>query len=106
MDLSGTTKWAFYRARKLRQELLLAGHSVDGRHVKTLVKRMEIKPIYRKPRTSIPEPLSAVYPYLLSGLTVSPPNQVWAADLTSIPMAHEFEYLVAIIDLCSRKVMA
>jgi putative transposase len=99
-------KWPFYGARKLRQELLLAGHSVGRRHVKTLMKRMGIKPIYRKPRTSIPEPLSAVYPYLLSGLTVSRPNQVWAADMTYIPMAHGFQYLVAIIDLYSRKVMA
>ena len=65
-----------------------------------------LQPIYRKLRTSIPEPLSAVYPYLLSGLTVSRPNQVWAADLTYIPMAHGFQYLVAIIDLYSRKVMA
>jgi len=99
-------KWPFYGARKLRQELLLACHSVGRRHVKTLMKRMGIKPIYRKPRTSIPEPLSAVYPYLLSGLTVSRPNQVWAADMTYIPMAHGFQYLVAIIDLYSRKVMA
>jgi putative transposase len=63
-------------------------------------------PIYRKPRTSIPPPLSAVYRYLLTGLKIERPNHVWAADLTYLPMAHGFQYLVAIIDVGSRKTLS
>jgi len=62
--------------------------------------------IYRKPRTSIPAPLSAVYPYLLTGVKIERPNHVWAADLTYLPMAHGFQYLVVIIDVGSRKTLA
>ena len=62
--------------------------------------------IYRKPRTSIPAPLSAIYPYLLNGLKIERPNHVWAADLTYMPMAHGFQYLVAIIDVGSRKTLS
>jgi putative transposase len=67
---------------------------------------MGIEAIYRKPRTSIPAPLSATYPYLLTGLKIERPNHVWAADLTYLPMAHGFQYLVAIIDVGSRKTLS
>ncbi len=85
-----------------------AGPGARGRprHVTTLMRRMGMETIYRKPRTSIPAPLSAIYPYLLNGLKIERPNHVWAADLTYLPMAHGFQYLVAIIDVGSRKTLS
>src|SRR5665213_2165277 len=99
-------KWSFYGARKLTRELQNQGYEVGRRHVTTLMRRMGMETIYRKPRTSIPAPLSTVYPYLLSGLKIDRPNHVWAADLTYLPMAHGFQYLVAIIDVASRKTLS
>ena len=95
-------KWPFYGARELPNQ----GHEVGRRHVTTLMRRMGMEAIYRKPRTSIPAPLSAVYPYLLTGLKIERPNHVWAADLTYLPMAHGFQYLVAIIDVGSPKTLS
>ena len=68
------------------------GHDVGRRHVTTLMRRMGMETIYRKPCASIPAPLSAVYPYLLTGVKIERPNHVWAADLTYLPMAHGFQY--------------
>ena len=68
--------------------------------------RMGIEPIYRKPRTSLPDKGHRIYPYLLSGMTIERPNQVWSADITYLPMARGFIYLIAILDVYSRKVMA
>jgi putative transposase len=99
-------KWPFYGARKLARELQLEGHAVGRRHVTTLMRRMGMETIYRKPRTSIPAREAAIRPYLLSGLAIDRPNQVWAADLTYVPMAHGFQYLVAILDVWSRKVLS
>jgi putative transposase len=99
-------KWPFYGARKLRRELMYDGHAVGLRHVRTLMRRMGMETIYRKPRTSIPARQAAIRPYLLTGLVIDHPNQVWAADLTYIPMAHGFQYLVAILDVWSRKVLS
>jgi putative transposase len=99
-------KWPFYGARKLTRELRDEGHHVGRRHVTTLMRRMGIETIYRKPRTSIPAREAAIRPYLLSGLVIDRPNQVWAADLTYLPMAHGFQYLMAILDVWSRKVLA
>jgi len=99
-------KWPFYGARKLRRELMFDGHAVGLRHVRTLMRRMGMETIYRKPRTSIPALQAAIKPYLLTGLVIERPNQVWAADLTYIPMAHGFQYLVAILDVWSRKVLS
>lgn len=99
-------KWPFYGARKLRRELMFDGHAVGLRHVRTLMRRMGMETIYRKPRTSIPARQAAIKPYLLTGLVIERPNQVWAADLTYIPMAHGFQYLVAILDVWSRKVLS
>jgi putative transposase len=99
-------KWPFYGARKLTRELHLEGHAVGRRHVTTLMRRMGMETIYRKPRTSIPAREAAIRPYLLSGLVIERPNQVWAADLTYVPMAHGFQYLVAILDVWSRKVLS
>jgi putative transposase len=96
----------YYGARKLAAQLRREGHEVGRRHVTTLMRRMGIEALYRKPRTSIPAREAAIYPYLLSGLAVERPNQVWASDITYLPMAHGFMYLVAILDVASRKVLS
>ncbi len=95
----------FLGARKLARLLQDEGYAVGRRHVGTLMRRMGIEPIYRKPRTSLPDKVHRIYPYLLSGVVVERPNQVWACDITYLPMARGFVYLVAILDLYSRKVM-
>jgi len=96
----------FYGSRKLTRELRKEGHDVGRRHVVTLMRRMGIEVIYRRPRTSIPAREAAIRPYLLGNLTINRPNQVWASDITYLPMAHGFLYLVAILDVASRKVLA
>ena len=96
----------FYGARKLARELQHEGYAVGRRHVTTLMRRMGIEAIWRKPRTSLPARGSLIYPYLLSGLVIDRPNQVWTSDLTYLPMAHGFQYLAAILDVASRKVLA
>jgi putative transposase len=96
----------FYGSRKLTRELRKEGHDVGRRHVVTLMRRMGIETIYRRPRTSIPARGAAIRPYLLGNLTIKRPNQVWASDITYLPMAHGFLYLVAILDIASRKVLA
>jgi len=74
--------------------------------VATLMRLMGIEAIYRKKRTTIPEKGHRIYPYLLRDLAIDHPNQVWASDITYLPMAKGFAYLVAIVDLYSRKVLA
>lgn len=91
----------------MMQGLLMGdGFAVGRRHVVTLMKRMGIEALYRKPNTSKPAPGYKIYPYLLRGLTVDRPNQVWAMDITCIPMARGFVYLAAVVDWFSRKVLA
>jgi putative transposase len=96
----------FYGSRKLTRELQKEGHDVGRRHVVTLMRRMGMEVIYRRPRTSIPAREAAIRPYLLGNLTIDRSNQVWASDITYLPMAHGFLYLVAILDVASRKVLA
>jgi putative transposase len=96
----------YYGARKLAAQLRREGHEVGRRHITTLMRRMGIEALYRKPRTSIPARDAAIYPYLLSGLVIERPNQVWVSDITYLPMAHGFMYLVAILDVASRKVLS
>lgn len=96
----------FYGARKLAKQLQREGFEVGRLHVTTLMRRMGIEALYRKPRTSIPARGASVYPYLLDHLVIDRPNQVWSTDLTYLPMAHGFMYLVAILDVASRKVLA
>jgi len=79
---------------------------VNRKRVCRLMKVMGLRAIYRRPRTSRPAPGHTVYPYLLAGMKVTRPNQVWAADITYIPMARGFLYLVAIIDWYSRYVLS
>ena len=99
-------RWPFYGARRLARELAKAGHDVGRLHVGTLMRRMGIEARYRKPRTSIPAREGTIFPYLLGGLAIERPNHVWSTDITYIPMAHGFMYLVAIMDIASRKVLA
>ena len=96
----------FLGARKLATMLKRQGLAVGRRHVRTLLRRMGLEAIYRKRRTSLPGQGHTLYPYLLSGVAIERPNQVWAADITYLPMARGFLYLVAILDLASRKVLA
>ena len=87
---------------------LLAGEGikVGRRHVRTLMKRMGIEALYRRPRTTKPEPGHKIYPYLLRDMTITRPNQVWAMDITYIPMARGFVYLAAVLDWASRRVLS
>ena len=96
----------FYGSRKLTVELRKEGFDVGRRHVVTLMRRMGVEALYRRPRTSLPARGAAIYPYLLSGVAIERANQVWASDITYLPMAHGFLYLVAILDIASRKVLA
>ena len=80
--------------------------SIGRRHVATLMKRMGIEAIYRPPNTSKPAPGHKIYPYLLRNLPITRPNQVWAMDITYIPMARGFVYLAAVVDWFSRRVLA
>ena len=82
------------------------GLAVGRRHVGTLMRRMGIEAIYRKRRTSIAAKDHKIFWYLLANVAIERPNQAWAADLTYVPMARGFAYLVAIIDLYSRKVLS
>lgn len=96
----------FAGSRMLR-DLLRAEGVASGRvAVATLMRRMGIEALYRRPNTSKPAPGHKVYPYLLRGLVVDRPNQVWAMDITYIPMARGFVYLAAVVDWFSRRVLA
>jgi putative transposase len=99
-------EYHFMGSRMLRDMLHREGIAVGRRHVATLMKRMGLEALYRRPNTSKPAPGHKIYPYLLRGLTVDHPNQVWAMDITYIPMARGFVYLAAVIDWFSRRVLA
>ena len=97
----------FYGARKMAVELTRqTGMPVNRKRVRRLMQLMGIRAIYRRPRTSKPAPDHTVYPYLLHDLKITQPNQVWAADITYIPMSRGFLYLVTIIDWYSRYVIS
>ena len=96
----------FYGARQMVRHLDRLGIKVGRKRVKRLMAKMGLSPIYQKPKTSTPHPRHPVYPYLLKGLVIDRPNQVWCADITYIPMRKGFLYLVAIMDWATRKVLA
>ena len=97
----------FYGARKMVVELRKQkGFAVNRKRVRRLMQLMGIRALYRRPRTTNPAPEHKVYPYLLRELKITRPNQVWAADITYIPMARGFLYLVSIIDWYSRYVIS
>ena len=99
-------EYPFAGSRMLQGLLIAEGHEVGRLHVATLMKRMGIEALYRKPNTSKPEPGHKIYPYLLCKLPVTRSNQVWAMDITYIPMARGFVYLTAVVDWFSRKVLS
>ena len=96
----------FRGTRLLRDQLNREGFTVGRTHVRSLMARMGMEALYRKPGTSKKHPGHEMYPYLLRGLTINRANQVWALDTTYIPMAKGFVYLTAVVDWASRKVLA
>jgi putative transposase len=98
--------YPFAGARMLCGLLTGEGLAVGRKHVATLMKKMGICALYRRPNTSKPEPGHKIYPYLLRHVKVERPNQVWAMDITYIPMARGFVYLAAVIDWFTRRVLA
>jgi len=98
--------WPFYGSRRMAAVLRREGWAVNRKRAKRLMKVMAIEAIYQKPNTSKGHPDHKVYPYLLRGLTIDRPNQVWCADITYIPMAKGFVYLVAVMDWFSRRVLS
>jgi len=99
-------EFPFAGSRMLQGLLVQEGFKVGRLHVATLMKRMGIEALYRKPNTSKPAPGHKIYPYLLRKLPITRPNQVWAMDITYIPMARGFIYLAAVLDWFTRKVLA
>ncbi|MEO8342042.1 MAG: IS3 family transposase, partial [Nitrospirota bacterium] len=96
----------FAGARMLRDLLRQEGQAIGRRHVATLMRRMGLEALYRKPSLSRRQPGHQIHPYLLRDLAISRPNHVWAADITYIPMARGFVYLCAVLDWASRRVLA
>ena len=100
------TSWPFLGSRRLARMLRQEGHPINRKRVQRLMRQMGIAALGPKPRTTKPAPGHKVYPYLLRGMTIDRPNQVWAADITYIPIGRGFLYLVAIMDWASRAVLA
>lgn len=96
----------FAGSRMLRDMLNREGFAIGRKHVATLMARMGLEALYRKPNTSKKHPGHTVYPYLLRGLKIERANQVWATDITYIPMAHGWVYLCAVVDWASRRVLS
>ncbi len=99
--------WSTAGSRMLRGLLAAeAGQDIGRRHVKTLMRRMGIEALYRRPRTTTAEPGHKIYLYLLRRMDIMRPNQVWAMDITYIPMARGFVYLAVVLDWFSRRVLS
>ena len=98
--------YPFAGSRMLRDLLRGEGVSIGRQRVATMMKRMGIEAIYRRPNTSKPAPGHKIYPYLLRGVAVERPNQAWAMDITYVPMARGFVYLAAVVDWFSRRVLS
>jgi putative transposase len=96
------TPW--YGSRQMARHLRRQGYEVGRMRVRRLMAKMGLAPIYQKPRTTIPHPEHRTYKYLLGGLTIDRPGQVWCSDITYIPMRRGFLYLVAVMDWATRKV--
>jgi putative transposase len=100
------TKTPFYGSRRMTVQLNRLGYGINRKRVQRLMRRMGLEGVAPGPRTSRPHPEHKVYPYLLRKLLIEQPNQVWASDITYIPMHRGFMYLVAILDWYSRYVVA
>ncbi len=99
-------KTPFFGVRQMTWHLRNEGHRVNEKRIRRLMRLMGLMPIYQKPNTRRPAKGHKIWPYLLKGLRVDRPNQVWAADITYLPMRRGFLYLVAIMDWFTRKVLA
>lgn len=99
-------KYPFYGSRQLVRQLRREGIGAGRHRVRRLMRLMGLEAIYQAPRTSAPHPAHRIYPYLLRGMTIDRPNQVWSADITYIPVQRGFLYLVAIMDWATRHVLA
>ncbi len=100
------TQWPFLGSRRMAMMLRENGFAINRKRVQRLMRKMGIAALSPKPRTTKPEPGHKIFPYLLRNMTIDRPNQVWAADITYIPIGQGFLYLVAIIDWASRAVLA
>jgi len=96
----------YYGSRQMARHLRRQGYDVSRHRVRRLMRKMGVQAVYQKPRTTLPHPEHRIYPYLLRGLPITRPNQVWCADITYIPIKRGFLYLVAIMDWHSRKVLS
>lgn len=98
------TPW--YGSRQMARHLRRQGYTVGRKRVRRLMARMGLAAIYQQPRTTVPHPEHRIYPYLLRGLRIERPDQVWCSDITYIPMRRGFLYLVAVMDWATRKVLS
>jgi putative transposase len=99
-------KYPFYGSRQMVRQFRREGIAVGRHRVRRLMRLMGLEAIYQAPRTSDPHPAHRIYPYLLRGMAINRPNQVWCSDITYIPVQHGFLYLVAIMDWATRHVLA
>jgi putative transposase len=99
-------KTPFYGSRSMTLHFRRLGYNINRKRIRRLMRHMGIEAIYPKPKTSRPHPDHKIYPYRLRELTIDRPNQVWAADITYVPMARGFMFLVAVMDWYSRKVLS
>jgi putative transposase len=100
------TVWPFLGSRRMAALLRAEGHGINRKRVQRLMRKIGIAALGPKPRTSKPAPGHKIFPYLLRGLTIERPNQVWAADITYVPIGRGFLYLMAVMDWASRAVLA
>ena len=98
------TPW--YGSRQMARHLRRDGHEVGRKRVRRLMAMMGLVPIYQRPRTTVPNSEHRIWPYLLRGMVIDRPNQVWCTDITYIPMRRGFLYLVAVMDWSTRKVLS
>ena len=98
------TPW--YGSRQMARHLRREGYAVGRKRIRRLMAKMDLAPIYQRPRTTVPHPEHRVFPYLLRDVAVDRPDQVWCADITYLPMRRGFLYLVAVMDWATRKVLA
>jgi putative transposase len=99
-------KTPVYGSRSMARHFRRQGRTINRKRIQRLMRLMGIEAVYPKPHTSRPHPQHRIYPYLLRDLTVDHANQVWAADITYVPMARGFMYLVAVMDWHSRKILS
>jgi len=100
------TRTPFYGSRRMTHWLGRAGHEINRKRVQRLMRKMGLEAIYPRPRLSMAGPEHKVYPYLLRGIEIHHPDQVWSTDITYVPMKHGFMYLVAVMDWHSRYVLS